>query len=68
MVEQIFQKENGSVRSINDNERFGCTVENLDPFRSVTVDERVFPQETLAEIAPAAAVAVGLATRKAGDK
>ena len=50
------------------NERFGCTVEHLDPFRSVTVDERAFPQETLAEIAPAAAVAVGLATRKAGDK
>lgn len=25
MVEQLFQKENGSVRSINDNERFGCT-------------------------------------------
>jgi type IV pilus assembly protein PilM len=49
-------------------ERFGCPVEFLDPFHAVSVDNRQFPSTLLAEVGPAAAVAVGLATRKAGDR
>ena len=49
-------------------ERFGCPVEHLDPFQAITVDDRTFPQEAMAEMAPAAAVAVGLAIRKGGDR
>jgi type IV pilus assembly protein PilM len=49
-------------------QRFGCPVEFLDPFHSVAVDERAFSRDTLTDLAPAAAVAIGLATRKAGDK
>ena len=49
-------------------ERFDCTVEQLDPFHSLSVDGRAFPPETLAEIGSSAAVAVGLAIRKVGDK
>ncbi|MFQ5720303.1 MAG: type IV pilus assembly protein PilM [Acidobacteriota bacterium] len=49
-------------------ERFDCDVEHLDPFRSVTPDGRHIPQESLQELASSAAVAVGLATRKVGDK
>jgi len=48
-------------------ERFGCKVEHLNPFEAITVDERAFPKEALAEMAPAAVVAVGLAIRKGGD-
>ncbi|MFQ5668913.1 MAG: type IV pilus assembly protein PilM [Acidobacteriota bacterium] len=50
------------------NQRFGCPVDRLDPFRAVNTDSRAFPPETLAEISPAAAVAVGLAIRKVGDR
>ena len=49
-------------------ERFGCPVEHLDPFQAISVDDRAFPPEALADMAPAAAVAVGLAVRKGGDR
>lgn len=49
-------------------ERFGCKVEHLNPFEAITVDERAFPKEALAEMAPAVVVAVGLAIRKGGDR
>jgi type IV pilus assembly protein PilM len=49
-------------------DRFGCPVEHMDLFHSITVDDRAFPPETLAEMAPAVAVAVGLGIRKVGDR
>ncbi|MCZ6832594.1 MAG: pilus assembly protein PilM, partial [Acidobacteria bacterium] len=49
-------------------QRFGCAVEHLNPFEAITVDDRTFPPEAMAEMAPAAAVAVGLALRKGGDR
>jgi len=43
-------------------------IEILDPFRRIEVDERIFNPRVLQDSAPQAAVAVGLALRKAGDK
>lgn len=48
--------------------RVGVPVEILDPFRNIEVDGRKFDQAFVAELAPMAAVAVGLALRKPGDK
>ena len=48
-------------------ERFGAPVEQFDPFKRVAFDGRKLGGEA-AEIAPTAAVAVGLALRRAGDR
>jgi len=48
-------------------ERFGIPVERLDPFRRVTLGKDI-PPETAEELASSAAVAVGLASRKVGDR
>jgi type IV pilus assembly protein PilM len=48
-------------------ERFGAPVEAFDPFRRVAFDARKVPGHP-AEIAATAAVAVGLALRRAGDR
>ncbi|MEX1130237.1 MAG: type IV pilus assembly protein PilM [Vicinamibacterales bacterium] len=48
-------------------ERFGAPVEAFDPFRRVAFDPRKVPGNP-AEIAATAAVAVGLALRRAGDR
>ncbi len=48
-------------------DKFSIPVSILDPFRNVTVDEREFNPEELAEVGPSMAIAVGLATRKLGD-
>ena len=48
-------------------ERFGIPVERMDPFRRVTVGKDV-PVETVEELSSCAAVAVGLASRKVGDR
>jgi type IV pilus assembly protein PilM len=49
-------------------ERFGTTVEMFDPFRKVTLDAKKFSAEQREAIVPTAAVAVGLALRRAGDR
>ena len=49
-------------------ERFNTPVEMFDPFRKVTLDAKKFPADQRASIAPTAAVAVGLAVRRAGDR
>ena len=49
-------------------ERFGTPVEMFDPFRKVTLDSKKYPQGQRETIAPTAAVAVGLALRRAGDR
>jgi type IV pilus assembly protein PilM len=48
-------------------ERFQAPVEPFDPFRKVSFDAGKFKLD-LADIAPTAAVAVGLALRRAGDR
>ena len=49
-------------------ERFGAPVEAFDPFRRVRFESGKFGVPNVAAIAPMAAVAVGLALRKAGDR
>jgi type IV pilus assembly protein PilM len=48
-------------------ERFQAPVESFDPFRKVAFDAGKFNLD-LAEVAPTAAVAVGLALRRVGDR
>jgi type IV pilus assembly protein PilM len=48
--------------------RVGVPVEILNPFKSIEVDQRRFDPAFLMDIAPMAAVGVGLALRKLGDK
>jgi type IV pilus assembly protein PilM len=48
-------------------ERFGAAVEEFDPFRTITWDPKSLGREA-AEYASTAAVAVGLALRKVGDR
>jgi len=48
-------------------ERFGIPVERMDPFRRVTIGKDV-PSDTVDELSSCAAVAVGLAIRKVGDR
>jgi type IV pilus assembly protein PilM len=49
-------------------ERFGAPVEYLDPFKTVSFDAARLGLPAAAELAPTAAVAVGLALRTAGDR
>ena len=46
----------------------GINIELMDPFRRVNIDERTFNPNFLEGVAPQAAVAVGLALRKAADR
>ena len=48
--------------------RFETQVEMLNPFRNIQINERAFPPEKLEPVKASAAVAVGLALRKVGDK
>jgi len=49
-------------------QRVGVPVEILNPFKAIEVDNRKFDPQHIMEIAPSAAVAVGLALRSLGDK
>ena len=49
-------------------ERFEAPVDTFDPFKRVSLAARKFPVDSLAEVAPTVAVAVGLALRRAGDR
>jgi type IV pilus assembly protein PilM len=49
-------------------ERFEAPVEILNPFNNVTYNPRDFDPDFINEIGPSAAIAVGLAVRKAGDR
>src|SRR4029077_8279301 len=49
-------------------ERFNAPVEPLDPFRTITFDAQKLGVADLERAVPMAAVAVGLALRKAGDR
>jgi type IV pilus assembly protein PilM len=49
-------------------DRFGAPVEPFDPFRRVKFEAAKFGVTDLASVGPMAAVAVGLALRRAGDR
>ncbi len=49
-------------------ERFGTTVESFDPFRKIAFDAQKFGIQDPDTAIPTAAVAVGLALRRAGDR
>ncbi|MBI3932632.1 MAG: type IV pilus assembly protein PilM [Acidobacteria bacterium] len=49
-------------------DRFDAGVEILNPFNSITYNPRDFDPDFIAEIGPSAAIAVGLACRKVGDR
>jgi len=46
----------------------GLPVEIVDPFRKIQIDERAFNPAFLGDVAPQAAVVVGLAMRRPGDR
>jgi type IV pilus assembly protein PilM len=43
-------------------------VEVIDPFRKIQIDERMYNSAFLNDVGPQAAVVVGLALRRPGDK
>jgi type IV pilus assembly protein PilM len=49
-------------------ERFEAGVEMLNPFNSVTYNPRDFDPDFINDVSPSAAIAVGLAVRRAGDR
>jgi type IV pilus assembly protein PilM len=49
-------------------DRFEAGVEILNPFNNITYNPRDFDPDFINEIGPSAAIAVGLAVRKAGDR
>jgi type IV pilus assembly protein PilM len=49
-------------------QRSGVPVEVLNPFKAIEVDNRKFDSSLIMQAAPSAAVAVGLALRRPGDK
>jgi type IV pilus assembly protein PilM len=49
-------------------QRAGVPVEVMNPFKNIEVDNRRFDPAVIMNAAPAAAVAVGLALRRPGDK
>jgi len=49
-------------------ERFGAPVENFDPFKKIAFDAKKIGIADSAHLLSTAAVAVGLALRKAGDR
>jgi type IV pilus assembly protein PilM len=56
----------GLARAISRQTSLPCEV--VDPFRSITIDEREIKEGYLEDIAPQAAVVVGLAVRRPADK
>jgi type IV pilus assembly protein PilM len=49
-------------------ERFGAPVENFDPFKKIAFEPAKLGIQNPDALVPTAAVAVGLALRKAGDR
>ncbi len=49
-------------------DRFDAGVEVMNPFNNITYNPRDFDPDFIAEIGPSAAIAVGLAGRKVGDR
>jgi type IV pilus assembly protein PilM len=49
-------------------ERFDASVEVMNPFNAITYNPKDFDPDFIADIGPQAAIAVGLAARKVGDR
>tara|TARA_B100000315_G_scaffold259885_1_gene317864 strand:- start:4869 stop:5966 length:1098 start_codon:yes stop_codon:yes gene_type:complete len=49
-------------------EQLGIEVELANPFRQIDLADKVYTREALVELAPLAAVGIGLATRMVGDR
>jgi len=49
-------------------QRLGIETEIINPFKKIALDKRILNRETPEQIGPIAAVSVGLALRKIGDK
>jgi type IV pilus assembly protein PilM len=49
-------------------DRLGLPVEVVNPFRGIAYDEAMFKSDYLREVAPLAAVSIGLAIRRVGDQ
>ena len=60
------QRTPGLAQAISKYTNLPCEV--VDPFRNIRIDERDVNPAFLADVGPQAAVAVGLAVRRAGDK
>jgi type IV pilus assembly protein PilM len=70
-IDRIFLAGGASkVQGLRDllSERFEAGVEMLNPFNSVTYNPRDFDPDFINDVAPSAAIAVGLAARKMGDR
>jgi type IV pilus assembly protein PilM len=70
-IDRIFLAGGTSkVQGLRDllSERFEAGVELLNPFNSVTYNPRDFDPDFINEMAPSAAIAVGLAARRVGDR
>ena len=70
-IDRIFLAGGTSkVQGLRDllSERFEAGVETLNPFNSVTYNPRDFDPDFINDVAPQAAIAVGLASRKVGDR
>jgi len=70
-IDRIFLSGGTSkVRGLQDllSDRFEAGVEIMNPFNNITYNPRDFDPDFIAEIGPSAAIAVGLAVRKVGDR
>src|SRR5262249_843871 len=56
----------GFVQALN--ERFNTSVETFDPFKKISFEPQKLRVEDPEGVSPAAAVAVGLALRRVGDR
>ena len=70
-IDQIFLSGGtAKIHGLKDllQDRFGAPVELLNPFLNVRYSEKDFNPEYLEDIGPSAAIAVGLAVRRVGDR
>ena len=70
-IDQIFLSGGtAKIHGLKDllQDRFGAPVELLNPFLNVRYSEKDFNPEYLEDIGPSAAIAVGLAARRVGDR
>jgi type IV pilus assembly protein PilM len=70
-IDRIFLSGGSSkIQGLRDllTDRFEAGVELLNPFNNVTYNPRDFDPDFISELGPSAAIAVGLAARKVGDR
>jgi type IV pilus assembly protein PilM len=70
-IDRIFLSGGSSkIQGLRDllTDRFEAGVELMNPFNNVTYNPRDFDPDFISELGPSAAIAVGLAARKVGDR